>query len=112
MSPADRVVIGMDPHKRSVTIDVMAGDETVLGGGRFGTDRDGYRSMLDGGRFGTERDGYKSMLDGVRRWPARVWAVEGCARPSASLTGGCHDRRCCHRRCHFHDHRSCRSQTA
>jgi transposase len=29
-----RVVIGMDPHKRSVTIEVMAGDETVLGGGR------------------------------------------------------------------------------
>jgi hypothetical protein len=28
------VVIGMDPHKRSATIEVMAGDETVLGGGR------------------------------------------------------------------------------
>ena len=25
-----RVVIGMDPHKRSVTIEVMAPDETVL----------------------------------------------------------------------------------
>jgi transposase len=34
MSPAaDRVVIGMDPHRRSVTIEVMAGDETVLDGG-------------------------------------------------------------------------------
>ena len=42
----DRVVIGMDPHKRSVTIEVMAADETVLGGGRFGTDRDGYQAML------------------------------------------------------------------
>ena len=31
-----RVVIGMDPHKRSVTIEVMAADEAVLGGGRFG----------------------------------------------------------------------------
>ncbi len=30
-----RVVIGMDPHKRSVTIEVMAADESVLGGGRF-----------------------------------------------------------------------------
>lgn len=28
------VVIGMDPHKRSATIEVMAGDETVAGGGR------------------------------------------------------------------------------
>ena len=28
-----RVVIGMDPHKRSVTIAVMTVDEEVLGGG-------------------------------------------------------------------------------
>jgi hypothetical protein len=52
----------MDPHKRSVTIEVMAGDETVAGGGRFGTDTAGYRAMLD----------Y------VRAWPDRVWAIEGC----------------------------------
>ena len=57
-----RVVIGMDPHKRSVTIEVMAADESVLGGGRFGTDKVGY----------------KAMLDYVRDWPDRVWAVEGC----------------------------------
>jgi transposase len=42
----DRVVIGMDPHKRSATIEVMTADETVAGGGRFGTDRDGYAAML------------------------------------------------------------------
>ena len=29
MSATDRVVIGMDPHKRSATIEVMAADETV-----------------------------------------------------------------------------------
>jgi hypothetical protein len=41
VSPAsDRVVLGMDPHKRSTTIEVMAAAETVLGGKRFGTDRD------------------------------------------------------------------------
>ena len=48
--PADvpRVVIGMDPHKRSVTIEVMTADETVVGGGwRFSTDATGYRAMLD-----------------------------------------------------------------
>ena len=32
----------MDPHKRSATIEVMAADETVLGGGRFGTDEAGF----------------------------------------------------------------------
>src|SRR5215469_10972256 len=57
-----QVVIGMDPHKRSATIEVMAGDETVLGGGRYGTDAAGYRAMLAG----------------ARRWPQRMWAIEGC----------------------------------
>ena len=40
-STSDRVVIGMDPHKRSATIEVMTADEAIHGGGRFGTDRDG-----------------------------------------------------------------------
>jgi transposase len=57
------VVIGMDPHKRSVTIEVMAADETVLGGGRFGTDAEDYAAML---RY-------------VQQWSERVWAIEGCA---------------------------------
>jgi transposase len=60
---ADRVVVGMDPHERSVTIEVMAGDETVLGGGRFATTVEGYRGMR----------AY------VAAWPERVWAIEGCA---------------------------------
>jgi hypothetical protein len=45
----ERVVVGMDPHKRSVTIEVrievMVGDETILGGGRFATTAEGYRAM-------------------------------------------------------------------
>ena len=43
---SDRVVIGMDPHKRSAPIEVMTGEEIVVGRGRFGTDHDGYRAML------------------------------------------------------------------
>jgi transposase len=57
-----RVVIGMDPHKRSATIEVMAADETVLGGGRFATDADGFAAMA---RY-------------VSRFGERVWAIEGC----------------------------------
>jgi transposase len=57
-----RVVIGMDPHKRSATIEVIDERERVLDQGRFGTDRDGYRAMLAAGRA----------------HPDRVWAVEGC----------------------------------
>jgi hypothetical protein len=56
------VVIGMDPHKHSATIEVMATDESVLGGGRYATDAAGYRVMLAD----------------ARRWPERTWAIEGC----------------------------------
>ena len=66
-----RVVIGMDPHKRSATIEVMAGDEAVLGGGRFATDAAGYAAMLAR----------------VRQWPERVWAVEGCQGIGGHLAG-------------------------
>jgi transposase len=40
------VIIGMDPHKRSATIEVMNEQETVLDSGRFSTDAAGYRAML------------------------------------------------------------------
>ncbi|NPC44012.1 IS110 family transposase [Nocardioides sp. zg-1230] len=60
---SSRVVIGMDPHKRSVTIEAMTADETVLGGGRYGTDEAGFAEM---GRY-------------VRQFPDRVWAIEGCS---------------------------------
>src|SRR5262245_49537713 len=52
----------MDPHKRSLTIEVMTADESVVGRGRFSTDNAGFRAMRD-------------SLSG---WPDRVWAVEGC----------------------------------
>jgi transposase len=58
-----RVVIGMDPHKRSATIEVIDEREQVLAQGRYGTDAGGYQQMLTAGR----------------RFSDRVWAVEGCA---------------------------------
>jgi hypothetical protein len=58
----ERVVIGMDPHKRSVTVEVMTADESVVGGGRFDT----------------TVEGYAAMLQYVTAWPQRVWAIEGC----------------------------------
>jgi transposase len=62
MGDTGRVVIGMDPHKRSVTIEAMADEETVLGKGRYGTDQAAF----------------EAMLAACRQWPDRVWAVEGC----------------------------------
>jgi transposase len=58
----EHVIIGMDPHKRSATIEIINEREKVLAQARFGTDRDGYTSMLKLGRRHTDR----------------VWAVEGC----------------------------------
>ena len=45
MDNISRVVIGMDPHKRSATIEAMGPDEQVPGGGRFGTDPAGFEAM-------------------------------------------------------------------
>jgi transposase len=56
------VIIGMDPHKRSATIEIIDHTGKILTVGRYGTDKDGYTEMLTAGRqFGN-----------------RVWAVEGC----------------------------------
>jgi hypothetical protein len=57
----ERVIIGVDPHKLSATIEVVDREESVLGLGRFSTDRAGYAAMR---RY-------------AKAWPDRLWAVEG-----------------------------------
>lgn len=59
------VIIGMDPHKRSATIEVIDQTGRVLAVGRFGTDQAGYTAMLAAGREHGQQG-------------ERVWAVEGC----------------------------------
>ncbi|MFI6172603.1 transposase, partial [Nocardia sp. NPDC051052] len=56
------VIIGMDPHKRSATIEIIDPAAAVLATGRYGTDNTGYAEMLSAGQ----------------RYPQRVWAIEGC----------------------------------
>jgi transposase len=56
-----RMIIGVDPHKASVTIEVVDEHGAIAARGRFPTDVRSYRTLL----------GY------ARRWPHRVWAVEG-----------------------------------
>jgi transposase len=56
------VIIGMDPHKHSATIEVIDTSERVLEHGRFATTTTGYRAMLAAGR----------------KYPRRRWAIEGC----------------------------------
>ena len=57
----EQVIIGVDPHKLSATIEVVDQHEQRLGSGRFTTDRAGYAAMR----------AY------AKAWPERVWAVEG-----------------------------------
>jgi len=56
-----KVIIGVDPHKLSATIEVVDGRERLLGSGRFSTDQGGYTAMRT----------Y------AKAWPERVWAIEG-----------------------------------
>jgi transposase len=67
----DEVIIGADPHKASVTIEVRDEREILRATGRFAMDRAGHRQLL----------GY------VPQWPERTWAVEGAngvGRPLAA----------------------------
>ena len=57
----ERVVIGVDPHKLSVTVEA----------------RDSREVLRATGRFGTSTAGYRELLRLARQWPERVWAVEG-----------------------------------
>ena len=57
----EQVIIGVDPHKLSATIEVVDEHEQLLGSGRFATDQAGYAAMRT----------Y------AKAWPERVWAVEG-----------------------------------
>jgi transposase len=58
---AGRVVIGVDPHKLSVTSGA----------------RDGREILRAAGRFDTDAQGYRLLVRCARQWPERVCAVEG-----------------------------------
>jgi transposase len=57
----DQVIIGVDPHKLSVTIEA----------------RDNREILRATGRFGTDTRSYHQLLKVARQWPERTWAVEG-----------------------------------
>jgi hypothetical protein len=62
---AKAVVVGIDPHDRSATIEVMACDETVLSGAC--------------------PSDYRATVAAVQHRPQRTWAIEG-ARASAGAS--------------------------
>ncbi len=65
MEQKQRVVIGMDPHKLSVTIEVVDRGGAVLGKGRYETHKAGFAALVR----------YVKRIEGSRE--DRLWAVEG-----------------------------------
>ncbi|GAA2501814.1 IS110 family transposase [Terrabacter carboxydivorans] len=55
------IIMGVDPHELSATIEVV----------------DEYERRLGHGRFTTDKAGYAAMLTYAKAWSARTWAVEG-----------------------------------
>jgi transposase len=73
VSKKQGVIIGVDPHKLSVTIEVVDDEAKVLGKGRYRTDKAGYAALRRYvSRFG----------EGVED---RTWAVEGANGTGRSL---------------------------
>lgn len=65
----EKVIIGVDPHKLSATIEVV----------------DRHEKLLAAGRFTTDKAGYTAMRQHVVSWTDRVWAVEGSNGVGRSL---------------------------
>ena len=65
----EHVVIGVDPHKLSATIEVVDDHERLLGRGRLSTDKAGYAAMRAS----------------AKRGRIGVWAVEGANGAGRSL---------------------------
>ena len=57
----DRVIIGVDPHKRSVTFEA----------------RDTREVLRVVGTLPMTTDGYRALRQVARQWPDRIWAIEG-----------------------------------
>lgn len=66
----DRVIIGVDPHKQSVTIEA----------------RDDREILRATGQFRTDGRSYQQLLKLARQWPERIWAVEGANGIGRPLT--------------------------
>jgi len=75
-----QVIIGVDPHKLSATIEVVDNHEKLLGSGRFSTDRAGYTALRNYAKNWPER-----LERGVLRHDG-LWVIggsNGAGRPLA-----------------------------
>jgi hypothetical protein len=63
----DMVIIGVDPHKLSVTIEARDTREILRATGRFGTDARSYRQLLQVARQGPQRARAVEGANGIGR---------------------------------------------
>jgi hypothetical protein len=68
----DRVIIGVDPHKLSVTIEARDTREILRATGRFGTDARSYRQLLAYARQWPERRPASGRLN-IHRSARSCW---------------------------------------
>jgi hypothetical protein len=66
----EQVIIGVDPHKLSATIEVV----------------DVHGRLLGSGRYTTDKAGYAAMRAYAKNWTARTWAIEGANGAGRPLT--------------------------
>lgn len=65
------VIIGMDPHKSSATLEVVDERGTIQAVGRYDTDKAGYAEMLQPGRELDDRSAETHALSGSFRYCSR-----------------------------------------
>ncbi len=101
MEQPGSVVIGMDPHKRTVTIEVMTPTEVIVGGGRFTTDEARFAAMVDYVRqWPSGRGRSRGVRASAATWPpaccrgvSRSWTSRPSCRPGfGSSPPGTQDR--------------------
>ena len=68
-----RMTVGVDPHKRSVTLEVVDEDGKVAATGRFGTGSQDYRAML-----GYVRRQWPHQLSQFQPQLLRRWRRQHC----------------------------------
>ena len=88
-----KVIIGVDPHKLSATIEVVDRREKLLGSGRFSTDRSGMPRCGPTPSLGPNGSGRsRAATAPAARWPSDCWrlaSTSSTSRRSSPPGSGC-----------------------
>jgi Transposase len=93
MACAGRGIAGMSverlkrvcPARSSGAVHRSSGSDSAVGGSATIEVMDGQETVLGGGHFSTDTDGFTQILAYARQFPERTWAIEGCQGIGAHL---------------------------